>query len=108
MPEEQKKGEPKTPEELREKISEKKKVDSKELIKQIATREILERDYKQDLLSVIFNTAPGRKRLVEARKPTPKQMTDIMRLSAEATVYENRAPDKKKCRQNYWNLRETQ
>ena len=92
MPEEQskKKDAPKTPQELRERISQKKKIDTKEIIEKIATRDLLERDYKEDLLEVIFTASSETRRKIKAMKPTPKQMTEIMILSAEASIFETK------------------
>lgn len=65
-----------------------------DVIKQIATRDKLERDYKEDLLKVIFRTSPETFRTLEARRPTQDEMLSIMRLSTEATIYEGRADTK--------------
>jgi hypothetical protein len=75
---------------LRKKIDKKGKTDTKEYIKQIATREKLERDYKEDVLKVAFYSSPETQRMILARRPTQKQMMTIMRLSAEAAVYEGK------------------
>jgi len=80
---------------LKGKIKKQKTVDTSQIIQQIATRQLLERDYNEDLVDVIFETSPGVKRKVQARKPTQKQMLMIMRLSAEAAIYETRLTDKK-------------
>jgi hypothetical protein len=81
---------PKDFKELKEQINKKKKGDTKEVIKQIATRDKLERDYKEDLLSVSFYSSPETRRMIKAKRPTQKQMMTIMRLSAEAAIYEGR------------------
>jgi len=81
---------PKDFEELKNKIDKKKKGDANEVIKQIATRDKLERDYKEDLLSVTFYSSPETRRMIKAKRPTQKQMMTIMRLSAEAAIYEGR------------------
>lgn len=81
---------PKDFNELKSKIDKKKKGDIKEIIKQIATRDKLERDYKEDLLSVTFYSSPETMRMIKAKRPTQKQMMTIMRLSAEAAIYEGR------------------
>ena len=74
--------------ELEKKIEKKKLTDTAELIKQIATRDKLERDFKEDILTVEFNTSPETRRAIKARRPTQEEMVDIMRLSAEAALYE--------------------
>jgi len=76
--------------ELEEKVGEKKKTDTKELIRQIATREKLERDYNEDIINVTFFSSPETKRTVLAKRPTQKEMMTIMRLSAEAAIYEGK------------------
>lgn len=73
---------------LKDKIEKKEKVDVESIIKQVATRDKLERDYFEDLLEVAFYTAPGIKRMVKARRPTQKQMLMIMTLSLQASIYE--------------------
>jgi len=77
-------------EELREKVDKKKGTDKQKVIMQIATRDKLERDYKEDLLSVEFYSSPETKRMVKAKRPTQKEMMTIMRLSAEASIYEGK------------------
>jgi len=81
--------------ELKGKIKEQKKVDTSQIIQHIATRQLLERDYSEDLVDVIFETSPGVKRKIRSKKPTQKQMLMMMRLSAEASIHENRLTDKK-------------
>jgi hypothetical protein len=91
MPEEENKtGEPQNFEELKQKIDKKKHTDVQEVIKQIATRDRLERDYEEDILQVTFNTSPETKRAIKAKRPTQKEMMTIMRLSAEAAIYEGK------------------
>ncbi|RKY26035.1 MAG: hypothetical protein DRP62_00045 [Planctomycetota bacterium] len=73
------------------KTEEKKKI---ELLRQLATREKLERDYEEDTIFVTFYTSPETKRTIKAKKPSPQEMIDILMLSAEAAKYEGRAdPD---------------
>lgn len=76
--------------ELKGKIDKKEVVDTDKIIIQVATREKLERDYKEDLLDIQFYSSPETKRMIKARRPTQKQMISIMRLSAEAALYEGR------------------
>jgi len=80
--------------ELKKDIKSKKGQDKEEIIRQIATRDKLERDYKEDLLEVTFNSSPETKRMIKAKRPTQKQMMTIMRLSAEAAIYEGRMDTK--------------
>jgi hypothetical protein len=90
MPEEQTNEPPKNFDELKEKIDKKKHTDVQDIIKQIATRDKLERDYEEDILQVTFNSSPETKRTIKAKRPTQKEMITIMRLSAEAAIYEGR------------------
>jgi len=85
----------KTFDELKGKINKKKTVDQSQIIQQIATRQLLERDYNEDMIEVVFETSPGVKRKIKAKKPTQKQMLMIMRLSAEAAIYENQLTNEK-------------
>jgi len=88
------KGPPESFEDLKKEINKKKTVDKKEIIKQITTREKLERDYKEDLLSVSFYSSPETKRMIKSKRPTQSEMMTIMKLSAEATLYEGRIDEK--------------
>lgn len=79
---------PKSFDELRKMDNKKKVVETKDLIEHFATRELLERDYKEDLLKVKFSTSstPEIKRLVNAKRPTPEQMTEIFKLNAKIVL----------------------
>ena len=90
MSEETKNKEPKSFDELKQKINKQKKKDTESVIKQIATRDKLERDYREDLLEVTFFSSPETKRMIQAKRPTQSQMMTIMKLSAEAALYEGR------------------
>ena len=79
---------------LRKEIKKQKGVDQQTVIQQIATRALLERDYKEDVLEVTFYTSPETQRKLHARRPTQKQMILIMRLSAEAAIYETKFDEK--------------
>jgi hypothetical protein len=79
---------------LRKEIDKKKGSDKQAVIQQIATRNLLERDYKEDVLEVVFYTSPQTQRKLQARRPTQKQMILIMKLSAEAALYETRLDEK--------------
>jgi len=80
--------------EFRKKVMKHENVSAKQAIKQIATRDKLERDYKEDLLDVEFLSSPETRRLVKARRPTQEEMMIIMRLSAEAAMLEGRMDTK--------------
>lgn len=75
---------------FKDELKEKKGVDKESIIRQIATRDKLERDYKEDLLSVDFYSSPETKRMIKAKRPTQTEMMTIMRLSAEAAIYEGK------------------
>ncbi len=79
---------------FREEVGKKKHGDTKKIILQIATRDKLERDYKEDLLDVDFYSSPETKRMIKAKRPTQKEMMMIMRLSAEASIYEGKMDSK--------------
>ena len=85
---------PKDHKELKERIDKKKKTDIKEVVLQIATRDKLERDYQEDLIEVVFFSSPETKRKIQAKRPTQSEMMTIMRLSAEASIYEGKVDDK--------------
>ena len=74
--------------ELKGKIVKKEGNELENVIRQVATRDKLERDYYEDLLEVQFFTAPGIKRMIKARRPTQKQMLLIMTLSMQAAIFE--------------------
>jgi len=94
MAEEQNKPKKEDFDKLREDIDKKKGTDKQKIIMQIATRDKLERDYKEDLLSVDFYSSPETKRMIKAKRPTQTEMMTIMRLSAEATIYEGKMDPK--------------
>jgi len=75
---------------LREEILKKKQKDNVKIIQQIATRDKLERDYNEDILPVQFYSSPETLRMIQARRPTQEEMLLIMRLSAEAAIYEGK------------------
>lgn len=80
MPEEKTKAEihQEKVKEFKEKIEKKDRVSKKEIIDQIATRDILERDYKEDTVEVIFKSSPSTKRKLLCHKPTPNQLGEMM------------------------------
>jgi len=81
-------------EKFKEKAEKKEEKDFQQIIKQIATRDKLERDYKEDLLNVEFYSSQETKRTVKARRPTQEEMISIMRLSTEAAIYEGKMDSK--------------
>ena len=66
--------------ELRKKIKKESKVDKVEFARQLATREKLERDYKEDNIHVTFNSSPETKRTVLARRPNQEEFLEILKL----------------------------
>ena len=87
-------GTPKEFKDLKKKINKTSGKSQEDLIKQIATRDKLERDYKEDLLSVQFQSSLETQRMVKAKRPTQEEMMSIMRLSAEASIYEGKMDSK--------------
>ena len=81
-------------EKLKGSIEKKERKDVQQLIRQIATRDKLERDYKEDLLDVEFYSSPETKRTIKAKRPTQEEMISIMRLSTEAAIYEGKMDQK--------------
>ena len=66
----------------------------KEAQKLVATRDKLERDYKEDILKVTFKASTDTYRTLESRKPTNKEMSVIMSLAASALkAQESNKPD---------------
>ena len=53
---------------------------AKEFLKELATREKLERDFQEDLIYVTFDTSSETKRTVLTRRPTHSEMFEIIRL----------------------------
>lgn len=75
---------------LKKKIKNKETVDKDEFKKQIATRDKLERDYKEDSLYVSFDSSPETRRTILARRPNQKEFLNILSLSIEAARYEGK------------------
>ena len=51
-----------------------------EFMKELATREKLERDFKEDLIYVTFETSTETKRTILTRRPTHSEMFEIIKL----------------------------
>lgn len=62
-----------------------------DIVRNLATRAKLERDYREDTIYVTFETSSQTKRMIEAKRPTHLEMLAIMQLSAEAAKYEGKA-----------------
>jgi hypothetical protein len=92
MPDEQNKEETeiKKIQDLKSKIKTDDKKKQLDTVTLIATRDKLERDYQEDVITVVFNTSGETRRGVKAHKPNQIQMMTIMRLSAEAAIYEGK------------------
>ena len=67
-------------EELKGKIKKQKGTDTQQIIKQVATRDKLERDYKEDLLNVNFYSSPETKRMIKAKRPAKKAMKEQLKI----------------------------
>ena len=82
----------KTPKEkmenLKKKIDEGKSKKDEDFARQIATRELLERDFNEDFLKVSFNTSPDTRRAILAKKPNQEEFLKILKLSIEASNLE--------------------
>lgn len=75
---------------LKGRINEDKQVKTTDVVKMIATRDKLERDYEEDILFITFQSSPETKRTIKSRRPSQVEMMTIMRLSAEAALYEGK------------------
>ena len=75
---------------LEKKISKKKEVNTEEYVKNIATREKLERDFIEDKIYINFNSSPETRRTVIARRPTQKEFLEILNLTIQAAKYEGK------------------
>jgi hypothetical protein len=75
---------------LEKKIGKKKEVDVEEYIKNLATREKLERDFIEDKIYITFNSSPETRRTVIARRPTQKEFLEILNLTIQAARYEGK------------------
>ena len=69
-----------------------------EFLQQLATREKLERDYKEDIIRVTFETSPETKRTILARRPTHKEMMKLIEMIVAASAMNN-PTDKESLRQ---------
>jgi len=96
MVEEEKKEKLNPKEEALKKLakSKAKKTKKSQIFQQIATREIIERDFKEDVVPVTFETAPGINRTIQARRPTHKEMMKLMKLSIEASIHQGKGDPK--------------
>jgi preprotein translocase subunit Sss1 len=74
---------------LKEKIKKKDSKDQVEFAKQLATRDKLERDYKEDHIYVTFNSSPETRRTILARRPTKKEFLEVLRIGLEAAKFDN-------------------
>jgi preprotein translocase subunit Sss1 len=72
---------------LEEKIKKSEGINKEDVVKQFATREKLERDFKEDKIIVTFNSSPETRRSVLARKPNQKEFIDILDLSVQASRF---------------------
>jgi len=60
--------------------------ETEEAIKQLATRNKLERDFKEDLLQITFKTSPETERTVLSRRPTHSQLVEILKIMTSAAM----------------------
>jgi hypothetical protein len=74
---------------LKKEVESKKTKKDEDFARQIATRELLERDFNEDFLKVSFNTSPDTRRAILARKPNQEEFLKILKLSIEASNLES-------------------
>jgi len=74
---------------LKKEVETKKSKKDEDFARQIATRELLERDFNEDFLKVSFNTSPDTRRAILARKPNQEEFLKILKLSIEASNLES-------------------
>lgn len=77
-------------EEFAKELKKKTKTDTKDFARQLATRERLERDFKEDKILVSFQSSPETRRTIEARKPNQKEFLKILNLSIQASKFEGK------------------
>jgi hypothetical protein len=75
-------------------ISEDKTTKMTDVSRQIATRDLLERDFKEGILRIPFKTSSDTNRVIKAYRPNQKQMIIMMKLTAEAMLYDNTSDPK--------------
>ncbi|RLA81662.1 MAG: hypothetical protein DRG33_00135 [Deltaproteobacteria bacterium] len=63
-----------------------------EFFKELATREKLERDFKEDVLYITFETSPETKRTVMTRRPTHSEMFELIRLVLSVSRFTGENP----------------
>jgi len=73
---------------FQEKLKKSETKKSIEFLQQLATREKLERDYKEDIIRVTFETSPETKRTILARRPTHKEMIKLIDMVVAASAME--------------------
>lgn len=74
---------------FRAKLTQKSKEDKTDFVQSIATREKLERDYKEDIIYVTFKSSPETERTIVARRPNQEEFLQILRLTIESAKYVN-------------------
>jgi len=75
---------------LDKKIAKKSAVNTEDFVQNLATREKLERDFKEDKVYITFFSSPETRRTVIARRPTQKEFLEILNLSIQAAKYEGK------------------
>ena len=77
-------------EKFKKEVAKKKTAKQEDLTRQVATRSLIERDFKEEILKVSFNTSKDTRRSVLARKPNQEEFVKILRLSLEANMLETK------------------
>ena len=75
---------------LEESDKQKREKKQEDFLKQLVTRDKLERDFKEDKIYVTFNSSPETRRTVLARRPNQKEFIEILSLSIQAANFEGR------------------
>jgi len=75
-------------EEFKKKVTKQDSVSKEDFARQLATRELLERDFKEDTIRVSFNTSPETRRTVLTRKPSPKEYITLLTLYIQGAKLE--------------------
>ena len=74
---------------LQKRINKQEKSDTTNVQRLIATREIIERDYKEDIIIVPFKTSTDTERAIEAYRATNDEIINILKLVAQANKFQS-------------------
>ena len=71
---------------FKEKLAKTEAKQTEEILKQIATRNKLERDFNEDLLQITFKTSPETERTILSKRPSHDQVVEILRIMTSAAM----------------------